>query len=60
MNDVLVESLQILQSATRVFQLDAGLTEFAHEQSGQIGHREIGTEVNQNDGLNALGPKPRT
>ena len=51
LNDVFVQCLQIFQRAAGVFQPDVHLAQFCRQQSRQIGYREIGEKIDQDDGL---------
>ena len=51
LNDVLVQGLQVFQRAARVLQLHIHLPQLGRQQAGQIGDRNVGEQVDQNDGL---------
>ena len=51
LNNIFVQRLQVFQRPASVFQLYVNLAQLRRQQSGQIGHRQIAEQIDEDDGL---------
>ena len=54
LHDIFVERLQILERSAGVLQLQIHMTQFAHQQTRQIGNGEVGEQVDEDHDLERL------